>query len=276
MRASSTVFERLSARIEAVTRARQDVIAGAHGEALHDLRVNIRRLRAVLRTLRKPLGRREIDKIRAGFKQATDATNALRDAEVLMPLLNRLAISDPAAQQRQQWLGRLAAEEAEIRASVVEALQAGSLAEPLAELPLRLRSASVAGVKGLGRGRARKATRRERDRVAKLFADGRIRLKDARRMHRLRLACKRLRYIAEFYEPLLPKALRAWAAPAHAIQTALGELHDLDVALERTAAAPELEPDAREEIAAALGEQRASALAAARRALRDARRKINI
>ena len=56
---------------------------------------------------------------------------------------------------------------------------------------------------------------------------------DAEQLHRLRIACKRLRYTSEFFAEIYPKRLKQITQTMIAMQDLLGEVHDADVWAER-------------------------------------------
>ena len=55
----------------------------------------------------------------------------------------------------------------------------------------------------------------------------------AQRLHRLRIAGKRLRYAIESFEGALAVSVDGVIAPLREMQVALGELHDTDVTIQR-------------------------------------------
>jgi CHAD domain-containing protein len=85
---------------------------------------------------------------------------------------------------------------------------------------------------------------------------------DAEALHRLRIAYKRLRYIAETFADALPDELSALAQPAARFQGRLGDLHDVDVALGCVRRARTLSGEARAELLAALACERETRVAA--------------
>jgi CHAD domain-containing protein len=67
-------------------------------------------------------------------------------------------------------------------------------------------------------------------------------------LHTLRKRAKRLRYVAEFTAPSIPKRSRSSAKTAEMLQSCLGEIQDLVVMraeLERIRSSRDLEPDTR-------------------------------
>jgi CHAD domain-containing protein len=67
------------------------VVASSDDEAIHDLRVAIRRLRTMLKMARPLFGRWHSDVVRKGFADVMKATGDLRDEEVLEETLDGLS-----------------------------------------------------------------------------------------------------------------------------------------------------------------------------------------
>ena len=222
------------------------VLASADDEAIHDLRVAIRRLRTLLKLARPVFGRHHADAVRAAFTVVHRATGALRDEEVLDETLEAIASDSPAFIE---WKGRRRARERSLRRGVLARLRAGDLArarqllKSLVTLPVdpeRDRPAAKL---------ARRAVERARRRVEALRD---VPTSDAAALHELRIAYKELRYAAELLAPALPVDLAAMAEPAARFQKRLGEIHDADMALATLKRARGLDAVARIEVGAAL------------------------
>src|SRR5262249_45452241 len=93
---------------------------GQDPEALHDLRVALRRMRSTLRAYRQLLGRPLDERRRKQLRQIVDATSISRDAEVLDALVAEEAERlEPRERAGVEWLRqRLAARKAEGDAQV--------------------------------------------------------------------------------------------------------------------------------------------------------------
>jgi CHAD domain-containing protein len=236
--------------------------AGADPEAIHDLRVAVRRLRTVLRPARRVFGRRRLREIGAELKRFAQATGALRDEEVLRETLTALAPALPqrSAAELTAWLVQRARQERGRRRGVVALLAAPdapgapSLGTALVHLERRVgrprRDAHATGAEHLAREAVRGA-------IAAVEEGAGADPRDAAAMHELRIRCKRLRYTAELFAPVLGESAAAAAKAAAHLQKRLGELHDLDEALVRVGRARGLSP---------------ATVRAARRALAAARR----
>lgn len=204
-------------------------------EAIHDMRVALRRLRVVLKVARPLFGRYHIDTIRDAFTRVHRASGALRDEEVLRETLMGL---DVASAELDGWMARRAAREASLRALVEKRLRAGDLRRPMRLLrallalpvaPKRRRTLAPFARKIVLSARKEVDSHRETDPA------------NAPALHELRIMYKRLRYSAEIFEAALPLDLGALAEPAERFQKRLGDIHDLDVARAVIARARNLE-----------------------------------
>jgi CHAD domain-containing protein len=193
-------------------------------EAIHDMRVALRRLRVVLKVARPIFGRYHIDSIRAAFTRVHRASGALRDEEVLRETLTRLGV---ASAELDAWMVRRAAREESLRALVEKRLRAGDLRRPMRLLrallalpiaPKRRRALVPFARKVVASAQKEVADHRDAD------------PNDAPALHELRISYKRLRYSAEIFKDALPLDLAALAEPAERFQKRLGDVHDLDVA----------------------------------------------
>jgi CHAD domain-containing protein len=197
----------------------------ADEEAIHDLRVAIRRLRTLLKLARGVFGRHHADAVRAAFTVVHRTTGALRDEEVLDETLDEIANDAPAFVA---WKMRRRARERSLRRGVLARLRAGDLSrarqllKSLVTLPVDpARDKPAAKL-------ARRSVERARRKVEALRD---VPTSDAVGLHELRIAYKELRYATELLAPALPADLAAMAEPAAKFQKRLGEIHDADMAL---------------------------------------------
>jgi CHAD domain-containing protein len=214
---------------------------GEHGEALHDFRVALRRLRSALRAFRGILrGAVPRDEERR-LRDLARATGPARDAEVLLAWLR--AQDDglvPAGRAAAAWFaarverargeGRTFVEKEvapvyrDLSPDLVRGLAAGGEAPAAPATPETFGAALAA----LLRAQARAV----REAAAAVAGPG-----DVARVHLLRIEAKRLRYLLE---PLRENT-RADTAPAvrglKKLQEVLGQLHDAHVARAEAASA---------------------------------------
>ncbi len=225
-RSGPFVVRALRATDREITRALPRVLRSSDDEAVHDLRVGIRRMRVLLKLARPVFGRFHADAVRAGYTVIHRSTGALRDAEVLDDTVTELGLSDA---QFATWIGRRRALEARLRRGVVAGLEAGDLDRARARLHALL-LLPIEPSKDIELTRfSKKSVARAFARVAKLAGTPPA---DVVGLHALRIAYKGLRYAAEILAVAVAPELAALGAPAAKFQKRLGEIHDLDVARE--------------------------------------------
>ena len=202
------------------------VIKGGDAEAIHDLRVAIRRIRTMLKLARPVYGRFHADAVRDAFTAVHRATGSLRDEEVLEETLAALPSANLAGFA--PWRLRRRARERALRRAVVARLQAGDLTRARALLralvtlpvrPSRDRDAGKFARRVIDVARARVEDKRD------------VETSDVLGLHDLRIAYKELRYSAELFADALPADLSAMAEPAARFQKRLGTVHDADMAI---------------------------------------------
>jgi CHAD domain-containing protein len=234
-----------------LAKAIRRVKTNADEEALHDMRVAIRRLRTLLRLARPVYGRFRADVVRDALTQVQGKTGELRDEEALAATLEGLPVDDPAFIE---WRARRRLREKRLRASVNTQLRGGDLARARKLLhALLLLPVKPSRDAALGRF-ARRTVNRCRKRVETLRD---VPTSDVEQMHDLRILYKELRYSAEIFAEVLPLDLAALAAPAARFQKRLGDIHDIDMAIDALSRARGLPTETSGRVAAALAEIRA-------------------
>jgi CHAD domain-containing protein len=265
---------------------------GGDPEAIHDLRVAIRRLRTALRPARRVYGKRRLRQIGGDLGRFAQATGALRDEEVLREILGALELPARARRELDAWLARRARQERARRRAVVALLTAGGPGRRAARPPgapdedrgrgpegPTLAAALARLERRLGRRGPRHIPAATLAEEATFAAIAGVRElsdalpSDAAAMHALRIRFKRLRYTAELFAPVLPDPAAALAKPAARMQKRLGELHDLDEALVRVARARSLSDPAAAAVRRALVRARVKAGA---RVAEDLRQELGV
>ena len=245
-KAGAYVVAKLRALDGALGEAAPRVVASGSGdeldpEAVHDLRVAIRRLRTLLKMARDLFGRWHTGVVRAAFAEVMRATGELRDEEVLEETLAGAA-TGPVYED---WLGQRKSREGKLRSAVVQRIERGDLERAR----LLLKALIVFPVEP-----ARKTVERSRRRVEKQRD---VEPEDVLGMHDLRIAYKELRYSIELLSDALPIDARAQLEPATVFQKRLGELHDVDVAIDVVNQTRNLPDEQRAEALATLATMRA-------------------
>ncbi len=226
----------------------------ADDEAIHDMRVALRRLRVVLKLSRAVFGRFHVEAIRASFTRVHRASGVLRDEEVLRETLGGVGVEAP---ELAAWIALRKKREDGLRTIVEKRLRAGDLKRPLRELHALL-SLPVAPKrrKPLVDFAARSVERAQRG----VDEERGAAVESVVALHQLRIAYKRLRYTTEIFHDALPIDVAALAGPSARFQKRLGTIHDLDVAravMDRTKTLP---PWVKANVLDALAKQRQEAV----------------
>jgi len=194
-------------------------------EGVHDLRVAIRRMRTLLKMSRGLFGRWHTDVVRAAFAEVMRATGELRDEEVLEETLENAAHGP----EFDQWMQGRRAREEKLRRNVIARIERGDLDRAR----LMLKALLVFPVEPDRNIDLSKFARRTVESARrKVEARRDVEATDVTGMHDLRIAYKELRYSIELLSDALPIDQRALLEPATVFQKRLGELHDVDVAVD--------------------------------------------
>lgn len=189
---------------------------GESPDALHDVRVCLRKLRVAARAARPVYGRRATDPIRAACRAALRVTGQQREAQVLLETLHEAPAPRPATAKGAA--PELRAAVVNIRARVQEILRRP--VDPDRDRP----------VGRLARRSVRDAGRKVRRRMHPAEDD-------VEGLHALRVAAKRLRYTVELFDTQLPASAVRLGAAAERVQVRLGRIHDLDDAIQMVSSA---------------------------------------
>lgn len=218
-------------------------------EAIHDMRVAVKRLRETMRLFRRLLPRRRRDAIMPVVEMLNDTLGAVRERDVMILDAEKLVgeVGDGGglcALAVAQWRTDRALAFEHLVGMWARTCSEG-LFQALDELAVRTaRRRRVANRAPLERFVYRAVTRaleRVHQRLQPALASS-----DPAPMHRLRIAVKRLRYSTEPFRELLPALVEPCKLTAQA-QELLGLTHDLDVLRDALAAhLDEVEPGRRE------------------------------
>ncbi|HVM74937.1 MAG TPA: CHAD domain-containing protein [Candidatus Saccharimonadales bacterium] len=204
-------------------------------DAVHDLRVAIRRCRSVAAVMEEVDPDSSWPKMRKLGRKLFRQLGELRDTQVLEEWVEKLGDEDDPI--RAALSTRLKSREAELREAAVAA--AGKFDEKAwrkLEQGLERRSRMVPPD-----GLAAECLALERLEAAKELHSHALRAEKPRAWHELRIGIKRFRYTVE---ALLPAKYEVWGDDLKHVQDLLGEVHDLDVLADTIA---EVAVDATEE-----------------------------
>lgn len=192
-------------------------------DAIHDMRVAARRLRAAL----EALGDDALAKLDDEVKALQDALGEVRDVQVLRDWIREQGEKGPGtAALLKQISSRLPDAARELRRALT------GWREAVAPTILELSATHAGGPGALGGPHVARAVRRRLDAMARRIppALGRA---TPRAAHRLRISAKKVRYLAEVAKPGRGAAAKALLGVLEPLQERLGTLHDADVRTER-------------------------------------------
>ncbi|MBP0590567.1 CHAD domain-containing protein [Paraburkholderia sp. LEh10] len=197
--------------------------ADPDAEVLHKLRVSLRRLRSLLWAYRPLLDERFDEQQRALFKYFAGAAGKTRDWDILIALLDETgdARAQPhealqASREQAFETSRETLEQANVKAALRDALKEANqrlnTAHDRTSLPRFARKRLGSAQKSMKK-RMRRAAHAPRS--------------DYASYHDVRKAGKKLRYLIEFFEPVLPKKQLKATKGLKKLQKRFGELNDV-------------------------------------------------
>ena len=207
-------------------------------DAVHDMRVATRRLRAAIEAYRNAFPRSELQGTLREVKHLARALGARRDPDVALEQIDAIAGGLPpsALPGIAFFSDQLRAEQATANVELERALaQAVD-----GDLPAKLTRLAEAA-----RGRettldehAKLVVARRRAKLEKRIRRA-LRRPEPSALHDARIAAKRLRYVYEIARPCFPEEALIGIKHTRAIQDVLGEIHDCDVLSARARAGAE-------------------------------------
>jgi CHAD domain-containing protein len=197
--------------------------------AVHDLRVETRRVLALLDLLEALHPSISTLKLAKSFKQRLEVFGDLRDTQVQLRLLKPRWDDFPEAHGLKTFLQRREKKIIARLADEIKATRYARLNRRLKEIEKSLRARARGPVRTTGATPAAAALRKPFARVLALRRQ--VRPSDAATIHELRVAFKRFRYMSELLQPLLPKLTAKRLDRMKDWQDAAGEIQDLEVLL---------------------------------------------
>ena len=230
----------LTAQYRAIRENERKAIQGVDPEPVHDIRVAVRRVRALLRVFRKPLAGTSAARVSREVAALRRSLAPARDLDVWVGLLESKAVARllGSDQSYARYVQALKARRARRTSYVAARLRAAPyrrlcarierfLDEELTAEPAR--TGTVQPLERFARRQVIDAVRKVRKRHR---ADPTV---PSPELHRLRKACRTARYVAEFFAPVLPRACGEFAVQLHRMATALGTINDIDTGTARAA-----------------------------------------
>lgn len=225
--AGDVVLAYLGAQVDVVLAGAEEARAG-DADAVHRVRVAIRRLRSTLRTFRPLLDRERSEPLREELRRLGGVLGALRDVQVVRDTRAALPGQDGRVAER---LDRLLSQ----RGRTAHAAVTGALAGPWWDRlragleQLRSRPPLSARADRPASEELTRLVRRADRRVRRRYRAAQVAISPAERdrlHHEVRKAAKRARYAAEAVAPAVGEPARRYAAGMERVQEALGDERD--------------------------------------------------
>jgi CHAD domain-containing protein len=197
--------------------------------SVHELRIETRRMLALVDLLRALHATGPLKKIRKVFKQRLDSFDDLRDTHVQLRLLKPLWSNFPEARGLDPWLRR---REKRLIAELRHAIKATKqlrVEQRLKDVEKRLRKSSRDENPQMGKAQAAAALHAAFAGVAELRQH--VRRSDTTTIHRMRVAFKRFRYVSELLRLQFPRLTAKRLRQMQAYQTLMGHIQDVEVLL---------------------------------------------
>jgi len=224
----------LRERFAEVVSNREAALSESGVEGVHDMRVAIRRLRSMISGFAEIAEKFPLKNVRKDLKRLADALGKVRDADVSIEALLKLrekADGEKVVAGIDIFIERFR----EKRSEAFENLKPHLSPESIDELATQFEKALDASINqrelftvtNLGDAQAQIISNRVDDfrKLADAFYDP----FSVKRLHRLRIAGKHLRYAIELFLPDLQTDAKDVAESVAKMQTRLGEVHDHDV-----------------------------------------------
>ena len=218
--------------------ANEPATCNGRAEALHQMRIGLRRLRAAIAIFAGAIRDEELDKIKGELRWITQQLGPARDldvfaADVLVPLKERHPMDQAIGAAQAEF----AAKRAAAYATAIGAIQSARFRAAILDLAEWIETGDWSSAAGTASTRDLPVAEHAKAELAKLRKrikrqGAEIRQLSVPNRHRLRIRAKRLRYATEFFAAAFPGAARAQRRTESLgalkdLQDELGALNDL-------------------------------------------------
>lgn len=205
-------------------------------EAVHDFRVAARRLLAFLDLLRAVMQDPRIQKIRRILKDQLDDLDDLRDVQALLADISETIHETPVLQPYQEYLQHKEKHLLRVARKEIKSLKIASLSRRILKLNQTIEAFKQADLDMSLFSAVDEAYAIVNQRYALVDPGQPVTI------HRLRIAFKKLRYMIEAIYPILQNFPPDHLKRMHDYQVSMGDIQDMEVALQQLADFGELAP----------------------------------
>ena len=206
-------------------------------EAVHDFRVAARRLLSSLDILRVVIQDPKIQKTRRILKDQLDDLDDLRDVQVLLADISEIIHETPVLHPFQEYLQHKEKKLLRTAHKEIKSLKTASLSRRIQKLGQKIESFRQADLDEGLFSAVDEAYAIVNQRYAFIDAG------QSGSIHRLRIAFKKFRYMIEAIYPVLQNLPSDYLKRMHEYQASMGDIQDMEVALQELADFGELAPD---------------------------------
>lgn len=198
-------------------------------EAVHQSRVETRRLLATVELLSAFIPARDIEKARRTLKHHLDTFDDLRDTQVQLVYVGQMIESHPAARTFQDWLRKREVRFTRQTRKAIKRIRTKRLGRRVAVFAKEIRQQRKRTPPERAFSAVQLAMNRAFARVAQLCR--RVQGEDTETIHCTRVAFKRFRYMVEALSPLLPAITEEHCHAMRGYQSMMGDIQDVEVLL---------------------------------------------
>jgi CHAD domain-containing protein len=205
-------------------------------EAVHDFRVAARRLLSLLELLREILQDPGIKKARRVMKDQLDQLDELRNTQVLLADLSESIVDTPMLRSFQEYLQKKERKLLRTTRKEIKSMQTASVAKRIKQLEQAIGDLDLASLDTSLFSVVDEAFAIVMQRYA--LVDPSL----PSTIHRVRLAFKKFRYMIEVIHPILQNFPADHLKNLHNYQSAMGDIQDMEVALQELLVFNEIAP----------------------------------
>jgi CHAD domain-containing protein len=198
-------------------------------DAVHGVRVETRRLLSTIELLGAFVPERDIRKARRALKHHLDTFDQLRDTQVQLGYVGRMAGTFPDAHAFYDWLRDRKARFTRTTRKAVKHIKTKRLGRCLVAVEKKIRLQRKRITREQAFVIVQRAINRAFARVAQLCRH--VRADDTKTIHRTRIAFKHFRYMVEALSPLLPAVTEDHRRAMRGYQCMMGDIQDMEVLL---------------------------------------------
>lgn len=199
-------------------------------EAVHDSRVETRRLISTVDLLAAFFPKRDVERVRCTLKEHLDTFDQLRDTQVQLVYVDQIKDAFTVARRFRDWLHKREAKLTRQTRKNIKAIKTKRLKRCLESFEKEIGRQHKETTPARAFGMVKLEMSRAFDRVAGLCR--RVKAEDTETIHRTRVAFKRFRYMVEALSPLLRAVTDQHRHAMRGYQSMMGDIQDVEVLLE--------------------------------------------